>query len=68
MWQTYLQPTSLAEALELLEQHAGKSRIIVGGTDVLVEFKGLPRGVSTADNEIGTRMALAKLAEFVEAG
>ena len=39
-----------------------------GGTDVLVEFKGLPRGVSTADNEIGTRMALAKLAEFVEAG
>ena len=37
-----------------------------GGTDVLVEYEGLPRGVSAADNEIGTRMALAKLA-LVEA-
>jgi hypothetical protein len=29
---------------------------------------GLPRGVSTADNEIGWRMSLAKLAALVEAG
>src|SRR5207244_10650105 len=42
MWQAYFQPTSLAEALELLEQHAGKARLVVGGTDVLVE---LQRGV-----------------------
>jgi uncharacterized protein YndB with AHSA1/START domain len=39
-----------------------------GGTDVLVAYEGLPRGVPTADNEIGTRMALAKLAALVEAG
>jgi Activator of Hsp90 ATPase homolog 1-like protein len=39
-----------------------------GGTDVLVVYEGLPRGVPTADNETGTRMALAKLAALVEAG
>jgi uncharacterized protein YndB with AHSA1/START domain len=39
-----------------------------GGTDVLVAYEGLPRGVSAADNETGTRMALSKLAAFVEAG
>jgi len=42
MWQTYLQPTSLSEALDLLQQYAGQARIIAGGTDVLVE---LQRGV-----------------------
>jgi uncharacterized protein YndB with AHSA1/START domain len=39
-----------------------------GGTDVVVAYEGLPRGVPTADNETGTRMALAKLAALVEAG
>jgi uncharacterized protein YndB with AHSA1/START domain len=39
-----------------------------GGTHVLVVYEGLPRGVPRADNEIGTRMALAKLAAFVETG
>ncbi len=42
MWQTYFQPTSLEGALELLEQYAGKARLVAGGTDVLVE---LQRGV-----------------------
>jgi uncharacterized protein YndB with AHSA1/START domain len=37
------------------------------GTDVLVLHDGLPSGVSPADNELGTRMALAKLAALVEA-
>ena len=37
-----------------------------GGTDVLIVYEGLPHGVPTADNEIGTRMALAKLAALVE--
>ena len=36
------------------------------GTDVLGLHDGLPRGVSTADNETGWRMALAKLAALVE--
>jgi len=38
------------------------------GTDVLAVHDGLPPGVSTADNETGWRMALARLAALVEAG
>ncbi len=37
-----------------------------GGTDVLVVHEGIPAGVPIADNETGTRMALAKLAALVE--
>ncbi|MEU0807547.1 SRPBCC family protein [Streptomyces sp. NPDC005970] len=39
-----------------------------GGTDVRVVHEGLPDGVSAADNETGTRMALDNLARLVEAG
>jgi len=39
-----------------------------GGTDVLTVHDNLPPGVSPADNETGTRMALEKLARLVEAG
>jgi uncharacterized protein YndB with AHSA1/START domain len=39
-----------------------------GGTDVMAVHDGLPAGVSSADNEIGWRMSLAKLAALVEAG
>jgi xanthine dehydrogenase iron-sulfur cluster and FAD-binding subunit A len=42
LWQTYKQPTSLAETLGLLQKHAQTARLIAGGTDVLVE---LQRGV-----------------------
>ena len=42
MWQTYLMPTSLDDALGLLADYAPAARIIAGGTDVLVE---LQRGV-----------------------
>jgi xanthine dehydrogenase iron-sulfur cluster and FAD-binding subunit A len=42
MWQTYLRPTDLEEALGLLREHAGRARLVAGGTDVLVE---LQRGV-----------------------
>src|SRR5215212_698208 len=42
MWQRYYQPSSLDQALQLLQQHAGSARIVAGGTDVLVE---LQRGV-----------------------
>jgi uncharacterized protein YndB with AHSA1/START domain len=37
-----------------------------GGTEVLAVHEGLPRGVSAADNEVGWRMSLAKLATLVE--
>ena len=39
-----------------------------GGTDVLVVHEGIPDKVPAADNETGTRMALANLARLVEAG
>jgi uncharacterized protein YndB with AHSA1/START domain len=39
-----------------------------GGTEVVVEHDGLPDTVPPADNELGTRMALANLARYVEAG
>ena len=42
MWQHYVQPQSLPEALTLLREHAGDARIVAGGTDVLVE---LSRGI-----------------------
>jgi uncharacterized protein YndB with AHSA1/START domain len=37
-----------------------------GGTDVLALHDALPRGVSAADNEVGWRSSLAKLAALVE--
>jgi uncharacterized protein YndB with AHSA1/START domain len=37
------------------------------GTDVLVVHEGIPDSVPAADNETGTRMALANLAKLVEA-
>jgi uncharacterized protein YndB with AHSA1/START domain len=37
-----------------------------GGTDVLVMYEGLPRGLSVADNELGTRIALDNLAALLE--
>ncbi|SFU57371.1 SRPBCC family protein [Pseudoduganella namucuonensis] len=39
-----------------------------GGTDILAVHDGLPPGLSPADNELGWRESLAKLAAFVEAG
>jgi Activator of Hsp90 ATPase homolog 1-like protein len=36
------------------------------GTEVLAVHDGLPRGLSTADNEVGWRMSLVKLAALVE--
>ena len=38
MWQTYLRPTRLDEALDLLDRYGGQARVIAGGTDVLVEL------------------------------
>ena len=42
MWKTFLQPTSLVEALDLVGEYGANARPIAGGTDVLVE---LQRGV-----------------------
>lgn len=42
MWQRYLQPVTLEETLDTLDELAGQARIIAGGTDVIVE---LQRGI-----------------------
>lgn len=47
MWQTYLQPTTLEEALNLLQRYAGKARLVAGGTDVVVELQRGVRPTST---------------------
>jgi uncharacterized protein YndB with AHSA1/START domain len=39
-----------------------------GGTDVLMVHEGIPDAVPAADNETGTRTALANLARLVESG
>jgi uncharacterized protein YndB with AHSA1/START domain len=39
-----------------------------GGCTVTVLHEGMPDAVPPADNELGTRMALAKLARLVESG
>ncbi len=57
MWQNYLQPTSLDEALRLLDEYAGRARLVAGGTDVLVE---LQRGVRPTE----TLIDISKLCEL----
>ncbi|MBE3558348.1 MAG: FAD binding domain-containing protein [Ktedonobacteraceae bacterium] len=47
LWQTYFQPTSLEEALELLQRFAGQARVVAGGTDVLVELQRGVQPIST---------------------
>lgn len=39
-----------------------------GGTNVLAVHDGFPPGLATADNEVGWRESLAKLAALVEGG
>jgi hypothetical protein len=48
-----------------------ESRLVAdtdGGTNVLAVHDGRPRGLSTADSEVGWQKSLPKLAALVEAG
>ena len=55
MWQTYLQPATLDEALDLLGAHAGQARVVAGGTDVLVELQRGVKPTSTLIDITGLR-------------
>jgi carbon-monoxide dehydrogenase medium subunit len=39
MWQTYIQPRSVDETLQLLAQYRSDARIVNGGTDLLIEIE-----------------------------
>jgi xanthine dehydrogenase iron-sulfur cluster and FAD-binding subunit A len=48
MWDKFYSVTSLAEALEILNQEKEKARIIAGGTDLILEIKqGIHREISS---------------------
>ncbi len=48
MWKHYYSVTSIAEALGLLAEHSGHSRLVAGGTDILIELeRGLRKGIDT---------------------
>ncbi len=67
------------QVIEVLEFETGDSALagrmtmtttlmpVDGGTEVLVVHEGIPDAVPRADNEAGTRKALANLAALVEA-
>ena len=38
----------------------------IGGTEVEIAFDGIPPGISSKDNDEGTRLSLEKLAGLVE--
>ncbi|MCX5844312.1 MAG: FAD binding domain-containing protein, partial [Deltaproteobacteria bacterium] len=39
MWEEYLSPDSVQEALEILLSHKGEARIIAGGTDLVIDLR-----------------------------
>lgn len=39
LWQKYYRPNSIEEALSYLGKHAGKARVVAGGTDLLLEMQ-----------------------------
>lgn len=46
-WEDYYSPTAVDEVLGLLAEHVGQSRIIAGGTDLVIELERGIRKVST---------------------
>lgn len=39
LWTHYYTPTTVAEAVDLLQRHAGQARVVAGGTDLLVDMR-----------------------------
>lgn len=47
MWQNYLFPVSVEEALEMLAAHGGRARLVAGGTDLILELQEGRRDIET---------------------
>lgn len=47
MWQNYLFPASVEEALEMLANYNGRARLVAGGTDLILELREGKRQVET---------------------
>lgn len=39
MWQEFISPFSVEEALEILERNEGRARLVAGGTDLIIQLK-----------------------------
>ena len=39
LWTHYYTPATVAEAVDLLQRHAGQARVVAGGTDLLVDMR-----------------------------
>lgn len=48
MWQKYIQPSSISEVLEALNDASGRARIVAGATDLILELeRGVRKGITT---------------------
>jgi xanthine dehydrogenase iron-sulfur cluster and FAD-binding subunit A len=48
MWKNYIQAKSIEEAIQALANHSQESRIIAGGTDLILEIeRGVRKGINT---------------------
>ena len=45
MWEEYISPRTIQEALEILQYYKGQARIVAGGTDLILELKDRMREV-----------------------
>ena len=53
MWQEYIQPKSVDEALAILQSKAGAARIVAGATDLILELeRGVRKGVESLPSTI----------------